>query len=71
MKVYYSVQVGTGNPVQAVSDPINMAGKKTSDGTQTIANWNMSTRYIYNLTFTSLHPIRFSIDVNDWGGATN
>ncbi len=68
MKVYYSVQVGTGNPVQAVSDPINMAGKKTSDGTQTIANWNMSTRYIYNLTFTSLHPIRFSIDVNDWGG---
>lgn len=68
LKVYYTVQVGESNPVPAVSPTISLSGNKIKDTDTEIAEWKMAKRYVYTLTFSTLYPIKFSVDVMPWGG---
>ena len=66
MKVYYTVKVGSGNPVPAVSKDIPLFGHTVSGSDDTIDGWRMATRYNYNLVLTDQHQIRFSVNVTNW-----
>ena len=66
MKVYYTVKIGSGNPVPAVSKDIPLFGHTVSGSDDTIDGWRMATRYNYNLVLTDRHQIRFSVNVASW-----
>ena len=66
MKVYYTVKMGSGNPVPAVSKDIPLFGHTVSGSDETIDGWRMATRYNYNLVLTDQHQIRFSVNVASW-----
>ena len=68
-RIYYTVQVGSGNPVPAVSETVLLSGAKDTEAAE-IGEWEMSTRYIYNLVLGATR-ITFSVDVNSWGGVTD
>ncbi len=74
MRVYYTVKVGSGNPVPAVSEDIPLFGHTVSGSDDKIDGWKMATRYNYNLVLTDQHKIRFSVNVANWndcGGDDN
>lgn len=66
MRVYYTVQVGNGNPVPAVSKNLPLLGHTVTGSTDTFDGWKMATRYNYNLLLTDQHQIRFSVNVASW-----
>lgn len=63
MKVYYSVQLGSAEPVPTVSQALNL-------GSGTVTQWNRQTRYTYNLILGA-QQIRFSVDVRGWSDSDN
>lgn len=66
MRVYYTVQVGNGNPVPAVSKNLPLLGHTLTGSTDTFDGWEMAKRYNYNLLLTDQHQIRFSVKVASW-----
>lgn len=66
MRVYYTVQVGNGNPVPAVSKNLPLLGHTVTGSTDTLDGWKMATRYNYNLLLTDQHQIKFSVNVVGW-----
>lgn len=67
MKVYYTVKVGDSSPVPAVSQEVELSGRKTVSQEAVLDEWKMAHRYVYTLRL-GLQPIRFSVDVSPWGG---
>ena len=63
MKVYYSVQLGSAEPVPTVSQALQL-----SSGT--VTQWKRQTRYTYNLILGA-QQIRFSVDVRGWSDSDN
>lgn len=66
MRVYYTVQVGNGKPVPAVSKNLLLLGHTVTGYTDTLDGWKMATRYNYNLLLTDQHQIKFSVNVIGW-----
>lgn len=62
LKVYYSIQLGSADPVPTVSQPLPLSG---TSGTDPISEWKMQTRYTYSLILGA-QQIRFSVDVRGW-----
>lgn len=63
MKVYYSVQLGSAEPVPTVSQALQL-----SSGT--VTQWKRQTRYTYNLILGA-QQIRFSVNVRPWSDSDN
>ncbi|MGN1220207.1 MAG: fimbrillin family protein [Candidatus Cryptobacteroides sp.] len=71
-KVYYSVQLGSADPVPTVSSPINLGGQTISsgEGAGTALNeWKKSTRYTYSLVL-GLQQIKFNVSIENWKDST-
>ena len=66
MRVYYTVKVGNGNPVPAVSRELELLGHTLVDSDKEYDRWEMATRYNYNLLLTDQHQIKFSVNVMGW-----
>ncbi|MGN1211652.1 MAG: fimbrillin family protein [Candidatus Cryptobacteroides sp.] len=67
-KVYYSVQLGTADPVPTVSSPISLGGQTISSGEgagSALYLWKPSTRYTYSLVL-GLQQIKFNVSIESW-----
>ncbi len=72
-KVYYSVQLGSADPVPTVSSPINLGGQTISsgEGVGTALNeWKKSTRYTYSLVL-GLQQIKFNVSIEGWKNSSD
>lgn len=67
MRVYYTVQVGDGTPIPAVSQDVELSGRTVDDGADVLSEWEMARRYNYNLILGAT-MIRFTVNVREWGG---
>lgn len=66
IRISYTVQIGDNPPLPAVSDALDLSGKKISGTEDILASWDMAKRYVYKITVTSAIMIRFSVDITPW-----
>lgn len=68
LKVYYTVQIGTSDPVPTVSQPVDIGTSVVSGGSEVINSWQMGKKYIYTLVLGA-QKISFDVDLQTWQNA--